>query len=211
MGSKQGDVGQTPQQAELLKIAQFQSNRFQQTELPAIKQFGQQITSAHAPGSFERTRSLAGVAGDTAAAFGQARQQANQVAASRGELGSGRNKLGLVDMGADQATTAGFGAVSANQGAEDRYASGLGRMASIGRGQQATAINSIQSQADISGRQAADAAQRSLQSSIGTAGLIGQGLGTAAGMWAGSSAPGVDSNTEDFRGTQLPYSLRGGR
>lgn len=209
MGSKDGTVGQTPQQAELLKIAQFQAQRYQQTELPAIKQFGEQIKAAHAPGSFERQRSLGQSSSETAAAFGQAEQQADQVAAGRGQIGSSAHKLGAVDMGADAATATGFGAVAANQGAEDQYVSGLGRMVGIGRGQQAVATNSATTAADISGQQAADAAQRSLQSSIGTAGLVGQGLGTAGALWLGSS--GTAPNTEDYRGTTLPNSLRGGR
>ncbi len=209
MGKKDGTVAQTPQQAELLKIAQFQAQRFQQTELPAIKQFGEQIKAAHATGSFERQRSLGQASAENAAAFGQAGQQADQLSAARGQLGSAKQKLDAVDMGADQATATGFGAVAADQGAEDQYTAGLGRMAGIGRGQQATSLNSAQTAADISGREAADSAQRSLQRSIGTAGLVGQAAGTAAGLWAGSN--GVTANTEDYRGTTLPNSLRGGR
>lgn len=209
MGSKDGQVGTTPQQVELLKIAQFQAQRFQQKELPAIKEFGQQITAAHEPGSFERTRSLGQASGETSAAFGQAEQQADQVAAQRGQLGSAKHKLDAVDMGADAASATGLGAVAANQGAEDQYVSGLGRMAGIGRGQQSAAVNGAATAADISGQQAADAAQRSLQSSIGTAGLVGQGIGTAGAMWLGSG--GTAPNTEDYRGTVLPNSLRGGR
>ncbi len=209
MSSNDGTVGQTPQQQELLKIAQFQAQRFRQRELPALKAFAGQVTAAHEPGSFERTRSLGQASAENAAAFGQAGQQADAVAAGRGELGSAAHKLGAVDMGADAATSAGFGAVAADQNAEDQYVSGLGRVIAAGRGQQATAIDSASTAADISGQQARDAAQRSLQSSIGTAGLVGQGLGTAAALWSGSN--GVQPNTEDYRGTTLPNSLRGGR
>jgi hypothetical protein len=209
MGKKDGAVGTTPQQAELLKIAQFQAQRYAQTELPAIKQFGEQIKAAHAPGSFERNRSLGQASSETAAAFGQAEQQADRVAASRGQLGSAAHKLGAVDIGADAAATTGLGAVAANQSAEDAYVNGLGRMVGIGRGKEAAAVSSTANAADISGRQAADAAQRSLQSSIGTAGLVGQGLGTAGALWLGSS--GTAPNTDDYRGTELPQSLRGGR
>lgn len=208
MGKKDGSVGTTPQQAELLKIAQFQAQRYQQTELPAIKQFGEQIKAAHAPGSFERNRSLGQASSETAQAFGQAEQQADRAAASRGQLGSSAHKLGAVDMGADAAAATGLGAVAANQTAEDTYVSGLGRMVGIGRGKESAAVSSTATAADISGRQAADAAQRSLQSSIGTAGLVGQGLGTAGALWLGSS--GTAPNTEDYRGTELPYQLRGG-
>lgn len=209
MGSKEGTVGPTPQQMELLKIAQFKAQRFQQKELPAIKQLGQQITAAHEPGSFERTRSLGQASSETAAAFGQAEQQADQVAAQRGQIGSAKHKLDAVEMGADAATATGLGAVAADQGAEDQYASGLGRMIGIGRGQQGAAVTSATTAADISGQEAAAAAQRSLQSSIGTAGLVGQGLGTAGALWLGSS--GTAPNTDDYRGTVLPNSLRGGR
>lgn len=209
MASEDGTVGTTPQQQELLKIAQFQAQRYTQTELPAIKAFGEQIKSAHAPGSFERTRSLGQASSETAAAFGEAERQADQVAASRGQLGSARHKLDAVDMGADAAAATGMGAVAANQEAEDKYVTGLGRMVAIGRGKEAAAVDSTATAADISGRQAADAAQRSLQSSIGTAGLIGQGLGTAGALWMGSS--GTAPNTDDYRGTELPSSLRGGR
>lgn len=208
MGSKEGQVEQTPLQAEMLKQAQWQAQRYQQHELPAIKQYGAQIQAAHKAGSFERERAQGAVTADTAGAFGAAGQQADQVAAARGQYGSAAHKLGVVDMAADQATAAGGGAVRADQAAEDQYVNGLGRMISIGRGQQATAANGMQVAADISGREAADAAQRSLQNSIGTAGLIGQGLGTAAAMYGGG---GAAPNTEDYRGTELPRSLRGGR
>lgn len=209
MGSKDGTVGTTPQQQELLKIAQFQAQRFQQRELPAIKTFAKQVTAAHEPGSFERNRSLGQASAETAAAFGQAEKQADAAAASRGGLGSAAHKLGAVEMGADAATATGLGAVAADQSAEDQYVSGLGRVVAAGRGQQATAVNSASTAADISGQQAQDAAQRSLQNSIGTAGLVGQGIGTAAALWSGSN--GVAPNTEDYRGTTLPNSLRGGR
>lgn len=209
MGSKDGTVGATPQQQELLKIAQFQAQRYLQKELPAIKQFGEQIKSAHEPGSFERQRSLGQSSSETAAAFGQAEQQADQVAAGRGQLGSSAHKLGAVDMAADAAATTGLGAVAADQGAEDAYVTGLGRMVGIGRGKEQAAVSSTANAADISGRQAAEAAQRSLQSSIGTAGLVGQGIGTAGALWLGSS--GTAANTDDYRGTTLPDSLRGGR
>ena len=209
MASEDGTVGTTPQQQELLKIAQFQAQRYTQTELPAIKAYGEQIKAAHAPDSFERTRSLGQASSQAAAAFGEAERQADQAAAGRGQLGSARHKLDAVDMGADAATTTGMGAVAANQDAEDKYVTGLGRMVGIGRGKEAAAVGSSATAADISGRQAADAAQRSLQSSIGTAGLVGQGIGTAGALWMGSN--GVAPNTEDYRGTELPGSLRGGR
>lgn len=199
MSSEDGTVGTTPQQQELLKIAQFQAQRYVQTELPAIKQYGEQIKAAHAPGSFERTRSLGQASSEAAAAFGQAEKQLDQVAASRGQLGSAKHKLDAVDMGADAAATTGMGAVAANQDAEDKYVTGLGRMVAVGRGKEAAAVGSAETAADISGRQAAEAAQRSLQSSIGNARLAGEAIGTGVGLWNARPPTGVNG-TNDFMG-----------
>lgn len=210
MSAEEGQIQETPQQAEMLRIAVFKAQRAQQRTLPAVRRLAQQIESANAPGSFERTHAAGAAQTDVAAAFGGAEQVARERAADTGTLGSGRNKLDMVQMGADKATTAGMATVAADQSQDDKYLSGIGALTAIGAGKEATALNGMSQSAGLSGQQAAAAAQASLDRSMGNANLAGQVVGTGLGMWqSGAFTPAP--NTDDYRGTTLPNSLRGGQ
>ena len=209
MSSNEGQVGETPQQRDMLRMAVFRAQRAQQVELPAIRQMGQQIKAANEPNSFERQHAAGAAQTDTAAAFTQAGQQARVNEARAGNTGTGRAALDTVKMGADQATATGMGTVAAGQGQEDKYVGGLQAMTAVGQGQQATATQGASTAANLSGQNAAAAAQRSLADSIGNAGLAAQAVGTGLALAnsSGGQAPVYDYN---YRGTELPASLRGG-
>lgn len=209
MSDEAGQIKETPEQAEMLRIAVFKAQRTQQKVMPAIRRLGQQITSANEAGSFERTHAGGAAQTDVAAAFGGAQQVARERAADTGTLGSGRSKLDVVQTGADKATAAGMATVAADQAQDDKYVSGLGALTAIGTGKEATALNGMQQSAGLSGQQAAAAAQRSLDRNMGDANLAGQVLGTGLGMWQ-SGAFAQAPNTVDYRGTTLPNSLRAG-
>jgi hypothetical protein len=86
-------------------------------------------------------------------------------------------------MGNDQATSAGLGAVAADQAVSDSTIQGLSAVAAIGRGEKATAVEGMQRAAQMSGAQAKADAENSLQSQIGDAGLAGKIVGTGAALW----------------------------
>lgn len=209
MSANEGQVGETAQQRELLKMAQFRSQRAMQVELPAIRQMGQQIVAAHQPGSFEREHAAGAAQTEAAAAFTQAGEQARANAARTGTLGTGKAALDIVQRGADQATATGMGTVAAGQGQEDKYVAGLQALTAAGQGQQATANQGATTAAQLSGQNEAAAAQRSLSESIGNAGLAAQlvGTGLALSQGSGGETPVYDY---DYRGTTLPNQLRGG-
>lgn len=208
MSVNEDQVGETPQQRDMLRMAIFRAQRAQQVELPAIRQMGQQITAAHAPNSFEQQHAAGAAQTDNAAAFAQAGQQARDAAARTGTIGTGRAALDTVKMGADQATATGMGTVAAGQGQEDKYVGGLQAMTAIGQGQQAAAEQGAATTASLSGQNAAAAAQRSLADSIGNAGLAAQAVGTGLALANSMPEPVYDYN---YRGTTLPNELRGGR
>lgn len=206
--SKEGQINETPAQAEMLSIAKFKAQHFRQTTLPAVRQMGAQMLAANEQGSFERTHAAGAAQTDTAAAFGGANEALTKQAAASGTQGSARSKLDTASLGDAQAASAGFATVAADQSQADKYVSGLGALTQIGQGQEATALGGMAQSAQLGGQQAAQDAELALQDKIGKAGLVGQAVGTGIGLWGGG---GAAANTDDYRGSELPYSLRGGK
>ena len=115
-------------------------------------------------------------------------------------------------MGNDAATSAALNTVQADQNVDDATQAGLATVAALGRGEKATATNGLAAAADLTGRQAAADAEASLADRIATTGLVAQAAGAGAGLAAnGVPMPTFGGpNTDDYRGTMLPNSLRGG-
>jgi hypothetical protein len=207
---KKGDnqVQETSAQRANADVGAQQLADFHQRWQPFIKRFAANTEAAGAADSYQRRHATSLATTDTAAQFAGANQSATGMTAARGNLGTSGQKLAITGMGNDQATSAGLGAVAADQGVSDATIQGLGAVAAIGRGEKATAIEGMQRQAQISGAQAKADAQNSLESQMGDVGLAGKIIGTGAALWNPTQGA---SNTTDYRGTTLPNTLRGGQ
>lgn len=181
-----GKVEQTPQQRANLQIANQQMQDWRTRWLPQLTNFSKHLDTMQAPNSFERRHATAQAGADTSMRFTQAGEQLNKASAASGTAGSAREKLGIVGLGNKEATSAGFGAVNADQSVDDAFVSGERAVASIGRGEKADTVNALGRSAAISGQQASADAENALNEQAGYAGLAAKTLGAGAGLWMGS-------------------------
>lgn len=184
---KAKEVQETPQQRALVEIGRAKMDDWRQRWLPVQKQFADRVVADSAPDSFARRRAATMSGVDTTAQFATAADRLDQGAAATHTLGSARQKLAITGMGDDLATSTGLSRVATNSAVDDATLAGLGTVASLGQGQQATAISGMQRSADISARQAEADAQRSLENRMGDATLAGKIVGAGAGLWQGSA------------------------
>lgn len=211
MGKKEGTVQETPEQRAVREIGIQKITRFRERYQPLMRRAAANITRAGESGSFEREHGAGLALADNAARFAGADDAATAAAAGRGALGGSGQKLAIAGLGLDQATSAGAAAVRADQARDDATAAGLGSIVAAGQGQESTALQGLSTAADISGRAAANDAQMAMERRIGQATQVGQVAGMAAGAYA-NSGPGLDTAYDyNYRGTELPRSLRGGQ
>jgi hypothetical protein len=186
-----GQVKETSKERALADIGKQQLADFKQRWLPVQQKFAAQVTAAGGPDSFERRRATTMAGVDTSAKYGLAQQKLDQSAAAGGAFGSASHKLGVVGMGQDRATSAGLGAVAADQATDDQSIAGLNAVTALGRGEKATALGGMQQAAAISARQAQADADRSLQERAGNYQLAGSVVGLGTGLMAGQKPSGV--------------------
>lgn len=209
-----GQVQETPQQKVQMQVATDQMADWNKRWLPQLTNFSKQVDNEMAPGSSTREHAISLAGADTTARYGQAGQQALATTAANGGIGSAKQKLGIVGMGNDEATTAGMGSMEANQSVDDAGISGYKAIAALGRGEKATAVNAIDNEASLSGQVAANDAQNSVERNAGYAKLGSQVVGTGAGLWMGGSRPpgwpiGGDANFDGGIGPGRTPSLGG--
>lgn len=198
----------TAQQRANLEIGSQQMEDWRKRWLPQLTNFAANITKAAAPDSYERRHATSLATADTSARFAQAGDKALDAAAQTGSLGSAKQKLGVVDMGNDLASSAAHQSVQADQAVDDSTIAGLKAVTSLARGEKADTINALGRSAAISGEQARADAEASLAENAGYASLAGKLVGTGAGLWQGGVRPvfgnaGVNSST--------PMDLESGR
>lgn len=188
---------ETSAQRATADVAKQQMADWKQRWLPVQQRFAKNADAAMQSGSWEHKRLEGAATTDNAARFGLAQQQLTGAAADTGTLGSSRQKLNTVGLGADQATSTGLAKVAADQAATDSGVAGLQTATALGRGEKAIATNGLARSAAISGQQAQADAQDALAGRIGNASLVGKAVGTAGGLWLGggnSSPMTVDPN-----------------
>lgn len=187
MSKPDNSIQETPAQKAQYEIATAQLKDWRQRYLPVLKTYAAQTERAGLADSQERRHATAMTGTDTSAKFGQANDAALAQSTASGTLGSSRQKLGLTGMGDDQATSTGFGSVAADQAVDDSTVQGLKAVTSIARGEKADTMDAIGRNAAISGAQAANDAEMSLQNRIGNASLAGKIIGGAGGLWMGQA------------------------
>lgn len=209
--SKNKGVKETSAQRAFADVTRARMDDFKQRWQPVLKHTAAAIVRAGEEGSFQRKRAAGQATTDVAAAFAPAQEALLAKEAAGGQIGSSAHKLGLAAMGNDAATSAALNTVQADQNVDDATQAGLATVAALGRGEKATATNGLAASADLTGRQAAADAEASLADRIATTGLVAQAAGAGAGLAAnGVPMPTFGGNTDDYRGTMLPNSLRGG-
>lgn len=198
MSGKKADTPETPQQRAMVQMALNKVQDYKARWLPLQKNLAQHIADMAPEGSQARREAKGIASTNIEGQFADARTGLESKLARTGGLGSGKAKLAIAGMGADEATSLGLGLAGADQRVDDTYVSGLNTIMALGQGQKAQAIRGTAQEAAESGRAAAADAQMSLEHRMGNAQLVGQFAGMGLGMM--KPAGGGVSGTNDLPG-----------
>jgi hypothetical protein len=208
-----GSVKETPAQAAMAEHARNLMQDYKQRWLPVQQNLSKQITSMGAEGSAPR-KQAAGMAGaDVEAKFARAAPTLESKLTATGALpGSSKSNLAVAGMGLDKATSKGIATTLSDQHIDDAYTRGLTALMQTGRGERAGVGNNMAQQAAISGQQAGLDARLSLDERAGNAqlGATAVGMGMQQYLKPGATGGLSMGETDNYRGTTLPASLRGG-
>ena len=188
--SKGGEQQETPQQRAMAEHAVNLMQDYKQRWLPVQQKLAKQVEAMGAEGSAARREAAGKAATDTQLQFAQAQGALEKGLTAAGVApGSSRASLAVTGMGADLAKSKGLGTMIADQQIEEAYTQGLGALMNIGQGKAATVANSLVSQAQQSGYQAAADARAALAEQQGYGRLAGQVAGY--GLQSALSGPNV--------------------
>lgn len=207
--SKGGDqVQETSAQRAQTDYAMNQLQDYNQRWLPVQKNLASQIESMGAPNSAYRQEAEGRTATDTTIKFAGAQNTLQDSMADNVGLGSSKSKLAVAGLGDDQAKSKGLGMTAADSQVDQAYTQGLGAIAAIGQGQKAEVANGLAEQSSASSRQAQSDAETALQSRMGIAKVVGQGVGLAGQQFMKPSAaiPGAAAGIQGNNGSGLTYS-----
>lgn len=196
---KRGD-GQVPETAAQRQQAQIHLERwndFKTRIRPQIKMFSAETERMALPDSSARKEATAMATADTSAKFAGAQEKALTAETQAGGFGSARQKLGMVGMGDDLATSSGTAAVAADRAVDQAYVQRTSAVAGMGRGEKAQALDGFGTLANISARQAENDAQASLDDRAGNLGLAAKTVGIGLGGWM--SQPNSPASEPDPR------------
>lgn len=185
MGTKSGQVQETPAQRALAEHAVAQLQDYKQRWLPVQQKLARQIEEQGAPDSAARRLAAGKSSTDTAIAFEKAGKGLEASLSNAGVgPGSSRANLALTGLDTDTAASKAAGGLMSDQMLDDAYIQGLGSLAAIGRGERASVGQSLSAQAQQSGAQAQADASASLMEHQGNAALGAQlvGLGLEQGL-----------------------------
>lgn len=213
MGSKSGQVSETPQERAQAQHALDLMQDYKKRWLPVQQRLASTIEQEGAPDSAARRLATGKASTDSAMAFEKSGEQLEKGLSNNGAgPGSSRANLAITGLGTDQAASTGLGHMMSEQQVDDAYTQGLGALTSLGRGERASVGSSLTQMAKQSAAQASADAQTSLMARQGDAAIGGQvlGFGLQQGMTHfGSSANGFaafDTNgmATNRTGTSLP-------
>lgn len=185
MGTKSGQVQETPAQRALAEHAVAQLQDYKQRWLPVQQKLARQIEEQGAPDSAARRLATGKSSTDTAIAFEKAGKGLEASLSNAGVgPGSSRANLALTGLDTDTAASKAAGGLMSDQMLDDAYIQGLGSLAAIGRGERASVGQSLSAQAQQSGAQAQADASASLMEHQGNAALGAQlvGFGLQQGL-----------------------------
>lgn len=185
MGTKSGQVQETPAQRALAEHAVAQLQDYKQRWLPVQQKLARQIEEQGAPDSAARRLAAGKSSTDTAIAFEKAGKGLEASLSNAGVgPGSSRANLALTGLDTDTAASKAAGGLMSDQMLDDAYIQGLDSLAAIGRGERASVGQSLSAQAQQSGAQAQADASASLMEHQGNAALGAQlvGFGLQQGL-----------------------------
>ena len=185
MGTKSGQVQETPAQRALAEHAVNQLQDYKQRWLPVQQKLARQIIEQGVPDSAARRLAAGKSSTDTAIAFEKAGKGLEASLSNAGVgPGSSRANLALTGLDTDTAASKAAGGLMSDQMLDDAYIQGLGSLAAIGRGERASVGQSLSAQAQQSGAQAQADASASLMEHQGNAALGAQlvGFGLQQGL-----------------------------
>lgn len=211
MGGGGNQVQETPAQLAMAEHARNLMDDYRQRWLPVQQNLAKQITSMGAPDSAQRKQAAGMANADTEAKFGRAQQGLESKLTATGALpGSSKSNLAIAGLGLDKATSKGFGTTISDQHIDDAYTKGLSALMQTGRGERAMVGNGLAQQADMSGRQAQQDADIALSNRAGRAELGATAVGMGMQQYLKPGGLRTSGEQYDFRGSDLPNSLRGG-
>ena len=191
MGTKSGQVQETPAQRALAEHAVNQLQDYKQRWSPVQQKLARQIIEQGVPDSAARRLAAGKSSTDTAIAFEKAGKGLEASLSNAGARpGSPRANLALTGLDTDTAASKAAGGLMSDQMLDDAYIQGLDSLAAIGRGERASVGQSLSAQAQQSGAQAQADASASLMEHQGNAALGAQlvGFGLQQGLTVGSRA-----------------------
>lgn len=197
--SKKEEQRETAADRAMMEMSRNQMMRWKAVHLPNLKAFAAKSEAAMAPDSYERRHATSMAATDVDAKFAGVQQAVDAGAAAGGNLGSAKHKLAQVGVAADQATSGGLSAVSADQAVDTGAVQNLGAVVSLAKGDAAQTMDAAGQQARIAAAQAASDAERSYNNRAGNAGLAAKIIGTGAGLWMSGAGGGI-GETNDIAG-----------
>jgi hypothetical protein len=203
MGSKSGQVSETPQERAQAQHALDLMKDYKQRWLPVQQRLAATIEDEGKADSAARRLATGKASTDTAMAFQKSGEQLEKGLSNSGVApGSSRSNLAVAGLGTDQAASTGLGHMMSEQQVDDAYTQGLGALTSLGRGERASVGTSLTQQAQQSAAQASADAQASLMARQGDAAIGGQVLGfglqqgmTHFGSGVNGFGSGVNSST----------------
>lgn len=178
MGTKAGQVQETPAQRALAEHAVNQLQDYKQRWLPVQQQFARQIAEQGAPDSAARRLAAGKSSTDTAIAFDKAGKGLEASLSNAGVgPGSSRANLALTGLDTSAAASKATGGMMSDQMLDDAYIQGLSALTALGRGERATVGSSLSAQAQQSNAQAQADASAALMAQQGNAALGAQVVG----------------------------------
>jgi hypothetical protein len=210
-----GTVGPTPQEQALSANASAEFKRYQSKWLPLQDRLSDVISSMGEANSWQRQEAEGKGSTDVAQQFASMNQKRSVSEMDHGiNVGSTSYKLGTAASATAEAEAKGAAVNHGNEAIDKAYLSGLTSITKAGEGLAATATQGGALSAEVGSREAISSAQLANADRANTWGMIGTGIGAAAGGIAGSMGPsdasyGFDPSSgigggPDFRTSMAP-------
>lgn len=185
MGSKDKGPGETSAQRAASDVAMQRVTRWRTTLAPLLQVAAKKIDAIGDPNSAATIRAKGMASNDSDVAFAGANQRQEAEAASAGQFGQSRQKLGLTGLGRDQSVSTGLNQSRVNSGLQDARVGGLSQIVAMGQGQEARAAMGLEQVGQMSAQQANADAEIAANRRAGYAQLAGQSAGLAIGAYGG--------------------------
>jgi hypothetical protein len=188
-GGGDNKIEETEEQKELAKIAAETWNDYQMNMIPLENEYIKDVFNLRSPEMMEKARSFT-----SAAMLPETSRMMSEAESNLQERGFDPSSAGYVERSKAltnaMAASKGGGIARTNIEQQDRAYQGLENVMKMGSGQEGAALTGLTQMADLSGRYAAEKAQRGFNKATGRR----EFGGAVAGMGVGAA---LDSNTNN--------------